>query len=169
MTGPFRFAAPESREDSADLLFLPDATAADWAKVFAHAEPVRVGAGLAIVQAGEADRPDVGQRLERRRAGQAVEERELADDGGRLDRLEWAVAARQPHAQRALGDQVEPAVLLARLQHGEPGAHAQGLGVLEHLRPVRRRRLGQEHQVRGILAGLRRGEPERADHVSRAR
>jgi CRP/FNR family transcriptional regulator, cyclic AMP receptor protein len=56
VTGPFRFAAPESREESADLLFLPEATAADWAKLFAQAEPVRVGAGLAIVQAGEMDR-----------------------------------------------------------------------------------------------------------------
>jgi len=54
--GPFRFAAPEAREDSADLLFLPEATAADWAKVFAHARPVRVGAGLAVLQAGEEDR-----------------------------------------------------------------------------------------------------------------
>jgi CRP-like cAMP-binding protein len=54
--GPFRFAAPEAREESADLLFMPDATAADWANVFAHAEPLRVGAGLAVLQAGEEDR-----------------------------------------------------------------------------------------------------------------
>jgi CRP-like cAMP-binding protein len=54
--GPFRFAAPEAREESADLLFMPGATAADWAKVFAHAEPLRVGAGLAVLQAGEEDR-----------------------------------------------------------------------------------------------------------------
>jgi CRP-like cAMP-binding protein len=54
--GPFRFASPEAREESADLLFMPDATAADWAKVFAHAEPLRVGAGLAVLQAGEEDR-----------------------------------------------------------------------------------------------------------------
>ena len=56
MIGPFRFAAPEAREDSADLLFLPEATAAVWAMVFAHARPVRVGAGLAVLQAGEEDR-----------------------------------------------------------------------------------------------------------------
>ena len=56
MLGPFRFAAPEAREDSADLVFMPDATAADWAKVFEHAETVRVSAGLAVLQAGEQDR-----------------------------------------------------------------------------------------------------------------
>ena len=56
MVGPFRSTAPEAREDSADLLLMPEATAADWAKVFAHAEPLRVGAGLAVLQAGEEDR-----------------------------------------------------------------------------------------------------------------
>jgi CRP-like cAMP-binding protein len=54
--GPFRTAAPEASEDSADLLLMPEATAADWAKVFAHAEPLRVAAGLAVLQAGEEDR-----------------------------------------------------------------------------------------------------------------
>jgi CRP/FNR family transcriptional regulator, cyclic AMP receptor protein len=54
--GPFVVFAEEAREDSADLLFLPAATAADWATVFAHAEVRRVGAGLALVQAGEQDR-----------------------------------------------------------------------------------------------------------------
>jgi CRP-like cAMP-binding protein len=54
--GPFRFDAPEAREESADLLLLPEATASDWAKIFAHAEPLRVGAGLAVLQAGEEDR-----------------------------------------------------------------------------------------------------------------
>ena len=53
MVGPFRSTAPEAREDSADLLLMPEATAADWAKVFAHAEPLRVAAGLAVLQAGE--------------------------------------------------------------------------------------------------------------------
>ena len=56
MIGPFRSTAPEAREDSADLLLMPQATAADWAKVFAHAEPLRVAAGLAVLQAGEEDR-----------------------------------------------------------------------------------------------------------------
>src|SRR4051794_38228255 len=35
---------------------MPEATAGDWATVFAHAEVRRVGAGLALVQAGEQDR-----------------------------------------------------------------------------------------------------------------
>ena len=54
--GPFLVFVDEAHEDSADLLFLPEATAADWATVFAHAEVRRVGAGLALVQAGEDDR-----------------------------------------------------------------------------------------------------------------
>src|SRR6476469_7756445 len=54
--GPFVVFAEEAHEDSADLLFMPDATAADWATVFAHAEVRRVAAGLALVQAGERDR-----------------------------------------------------------------------------------------------------------------
>jgi CRP/FNR family cyclic AMP-dependent transcriptional regulator len=54
--GPFVVFAEEAHEDSADLLFMPDATAADWATVFAHAEVRRVGAGLALLQAGELDR-----------------------------------------------------------------------------------------------------------------
>jgi CRP/FNR family cyclic AMP-dependent transcriptional regulator len=55
-TGPFVVFAEETHEDSADLLFMPGATAADWATVFAHAEVRRVAAGLALVQAGEHDR-----------------------------------------------------------------------------------------------------------------
>jgi CRP-like cAMP-binding protein len=54
--GPFVVFAEETHEDSADLLFMPGATAADWATVFAHAEVRRIGAGLALVQAGEHDR-----------------------------------------------------------------------------------------------------------------
>jgi CRP/FNR family transcriptional regulator, cyclic AMP receptor protein len=54
--GPFLVFVEEAHEDSADLLFLPEATASDWATVFAHAEVRRVGAGLALVQAGEDDR-----------------------------------------------------------------------------------------------------------------
>jgi CRP/FNR family transcriptional regulator, cyclic AMP receptor protein len=56
VVGPFRSTAPEAGEASADLMLLPEATAADWAKVFAHAEPLRVAAGLAVLQAGEEDR-----------------------------------------------------------------------------------------------------------------
>jgi CRP-like cAMP-binding protein len=55
-SGPFVVFAEEAHEDSADLLFMPEATAADWATVFSHAEVRRIGAGLALVQAGEHDR-----------------------------------------------------------------------------------------------------------------
>jgi len=48
--------AEEAHEDSADLLFMPEATAADWAAIFSHAEVRTIGAGLALVQAGENDR-----------------------------------------------------------------------------------------------------------------
>jgi len=54
--GPFIVFMEEADEDSADLLFMPDATASDWATVFSHAEVRHVGAGLALVQAGEQDR-----------------------------------------------------------------------------------------------------------------
>jgi CRP/FNR family cyclic AMP-dependent transcriptional regulator len=54
--GPFLVFVEEAREDSADLLFMPEATASDWATVFTHAEVRRVAAGLALVQAGEDDR-----------------------------------------------------------------------------------------------------------------
>jgi CRP/FNR family transcriptional regulator, cyclic AMP receptor protein len=54
--GPFVVFAEEAHEDSADLLFMPEATASDWATVFSHAEVRRVAAGLAVVQAGEQDR-----------------------------------------------------------------------------------------------------------------
>ena len=54
--GPFQIVAEEAHEESAELLFLPDATASDWAKIFSYAEVREVPAGLALVQAGEADR-----------------------------------------------------------------------------------------------------------------
>ena len=54
--GPFLVFAEEAHEDSGDLLFMPEATASDWAVVFSHAEVRRVSAGLALVQAGEDDR-----------------------------------------------------------------------------------------------------------------
>ena len=54
--GPFQVLTEEAHEDSAELLFLPDATAADWATIFSFAEVREVGAGLALVQAGEIDR-----------------------------------------------------------------------------------------------------------------
>ena len=43
----------EAHEESEDLLFLPEATATDWAKIFSYAEVREVSAGLALVQAGE--------------------------------------------------------------------------------------------------------------------
>jgi CRP/FNR family transcriptional regulator, cyclic AMP receptor protein len=54
--GPFQIVAEEAHEESAELLFLPDATASDWATIFSYAEVREVSAGLALVQAGEADR-----------------------------------------------------------------------------------------------------------------
>ena len=63
---------------------------------------------------------DVGDRVERRRARAAVEERELAEHRRRVDRLERALVARQPHADRALGQQVERAVV------ARPPARAPG-------------------------------------------
>ena len=36
--GPFIVFAEEAHEDSADLLFMPEATASDWATIFSHAE-----------------------------------------------------------------------------------------------------------------------------------
>ena len=56
MPQPFRFVTEEAREDSADLLFLPEATAADWATIFSFTETLTVSAGLAVLQAGEEDR-----------------------------------------------------------------------------------------------------------------
>ena len=54
--GPFQIVVEEAHEDSEDLLFLPEATATDWAKIFSFAEVLEVSAGLALVQAGENDR-----------------------------------------------------------------------------------------------------------------
>jgi CRP/FNR family transcriptional regulator, cyclic AMP receptor protein len=54
--GPFQIVAEEAHEDSTDLLFLPAATASDWATIFQYAEVREIPAGLALVQAGEDDR-----------------------------------------------------------------------------------------------------------------
>ena len=54
--GPFRILDDEVIEASAELLFMPDAGAADWATVFSFAEAMRVPAGLAVMQSGEQDR-----------------------------------------------------------------------------------------------------------------
>jgi CRP/FNR family transcriptional regulator, cyclic AMP receptor protein len=55
-SGPFIVFAEEAHENSADLLFMPEATASDWATIFSHADVRRIAAGLALVQAGEQDR-----------------------------------------------------------------------------------------------------------------
>ena len=86
--------------------------------------------------------------------GQAVEERELAEHRRRVDRLERALVARQPHADGAFGQQVERAVLLAGLHERESGADLANLGVREDRRPVRGRGLGHEQQVGRVLVGL---------------
>jgi CRP/FNR family transcriptional regulator, cyclic AMP receptor protein len=54
--GPFQIVAEEAHEDAEDLLFLPGASAADWANVFEHAQVLEVSEGLAVLQAGEEDR-----------------------------------------------------------------------------------------------------------------
>lgn len=54
--GPFNVFAEEAHENPADLLFMPRATASDWATIFSHAEVRNIDAGLALVQAGEEDR-----------------------------------------------------------------------------------------------------------------
>ena len=50
MRGPFRIV-----EEAGELLFMPSATAADWATVFSFSERLEVPAGLAVLQAGEED------------------------------------------------------------------------------------------------------------------
>jgi CRP-like cAMP-binding protein len=55
-SGRFQIIAEEAYEDSADLVFLPDASAGEWATIFSHAEVREVAAGLAVMQAGEEDR-----------------------------------------------------------------------------------------------------------------
>jgi CRP/FNR family cyclic AMP-dependent transcriptional regulator len=54
--GPFQIVSEEAHEESAELLFMPEATAADWATIFTYAQVREVSAGLALVQAGEDDR-----------------------------------------------------------------------------------------------------------------
>ena len=54
--GPFQIVIEEAHEESAELLFLPEASAAEWATIFSYAQVREVSAGLALVQAGETDR-----------------------------------------------------------------------------------------------------------------
>jgi CRP-like cAMP-binding protein len=54
-SGGFEVAA-ELHEGVEDLLFMPEATATDWALIFAHGEPYDFGPGDEIVRAGEHER-----------------------------------------------------------------------------------------------------------------
>ena len=101
--GPFTVFVEEAHEDSADLLFMPEATAADWATVFSYAEVRQVGAGLALVQAGE-QRPRAvpAHRGHRRRAAAARRGR-VQDDRRAVGARRAGVLRRLPalgHARR---------------------------------------------------------------------
>ena len=54
-SGGFEVAA-ELHEGVEDLLFMPEATATDWALIFAHGEPSDFEPGDEIVRAGERER-----------------------------------------------------------------------------------------------------------------
>jgi CRP-like cAMP-binding protein len=54
-SGGFEVAA-ELHEGVEDLLFMPDATATDWAIVFAHAQPFDFEPGDEIMRAGDTER-----------------------------------------------------------------------------------------------------------------
>lgn len=54
-SGGFEVVA-QLHEGVEDLLFMPEATATDWALVFAHAEPSNFESGEEIVRAGEHER-----------------------------------------------------------------------------------------------------------------
>jgi CRP-like cAMP-binding protein len=50
-----RFIVP-LEEQSDEVLFLPDATAADWARILGHAQTLTAGPGDVLARAGEEDR-----------------------------------------------------------------------------------------------------------------
>src|SRR3954464_955627 len=52
----FTVFVEEAHEEASDLLFMPEATASDWATIFSYAEVRQVDEGLAVIQAGEQDR-----------------------------------------------------------------------------------------------------------------
>src|SRR3954454_20140908 len=52
----FTVFVEEAHEEASDLLFMPEATASDWATIFSYAEVRQVDEGLAVIQAGERDR-----------------------------------------------------------------------------------------------------------------
>jgi CRP-like cAMP-binding protein len=55
-TGRFTFPLDVVREHSDDVLFLGDATAADWARIFTHGAPQEFTEGEMVVREGEVDR-----------------------------------------------------------------------------------------------------------------
>jgi CRP-like cAMP-binding protein len=55
-SGGFGVVPDELHEGADELLFMPDATAADWAVVFSHAQPLEFDEGEELVRAGEEER-----------------------------------------------------------------------------------------------------------------
>jgi CRP-like cAMP-binding protein len=100
-SGGFEVVA-ELREGAEDLLFMPEATAADWAQVFAHAEPYDFAPGDEIVRAGERERalyllvdgtlgvraPGAAERFKAIEAPSVVGELAFVDGGPRSATLE---------------------------------------------------------------------------------
>ena len=100
-SGGFEVAV-ELHEGVEDLLFMPDATATDWAIVFAHAEPFDFEPGEEIVRAGDQERalyllvdgtlgvrvPDAEARLKQIDAPSLVGEVSFVDGGPRSATLE---------------------------------------------------------------------------------
>jgi CRP-like cAMP-binding protein len=140
-SGGFEVVA-ELHEGVEDLLFMPEATATDWALVFAHGEPSEFEPGDAIVRAGEHERAlyllvdgTLGVRLDRERfkqidAPSLVGEVGFIDGGprsatlealsaGTIVRLDFEAFERLAAAEPALGHRMllELArVLAARLR-----------------------------------------------------
>src|SRR4051794_412014 len=112
----------------------PQAQREDAGEVAEHQVGERGLVSVQAVEAGEIEPHDldVGQRVERGRARAAVEEGELPEHRGCVDRLERALVARQAYAHRPLGQQVERAVALARLDECKSRADLEHLGVGEH-------------------------------------
>ena len=122
------FEVAELHEGVEDLLFMPDATATDWAIVFAHAEPYDFAPGDEIVRAGEHERalyllvdgrlgvrvPGVEERLKTIEAPSLLGEVGFVDGGprsatleglsaGTLVRLDFEAFERLSAAEPALG------------------------------------------------------------------
>ena len=140
-SGGFEVVA-ELHEGVEDLLFMPEATATDWAIVFAHAEPYDFEPGEEIVRAGDHERAlyllvdgrlgvrVAGERLKQIDAPSLVGEVGFVDGGprsatlealtaGTIVRLDFEAFERLAAAEPALGHRMllELArVLAARLR-----------------------------------------------------